>query len=240
MAFGAVSAGVGDGASSAEGCDVARRAALGRFENFGRDGHPCRLGIMGGTFDPIHNGHLAIARHAMAQLRLAGVLFVVAGDPWMKHGRAITTAEDRFAMVRAAVAGEARFEASRMEIDRLGETYTADTLRALHDFLPNSVELYFLVGADALAQLPAWHDAPRLGSLARFAAVSREGMPPLGSEALAKAAGAIGASEIELVSMPAMDVSSTDLREKARRGLSVRDQVPADVADYIEMHGLYR
>ena len=137
------------------GCGSVEQSSEGQFlAKLGADGRPCRLGVMGGTFDPIHNGHLEIARCACESLGLSGVLFVVAGDPWMKHGRALTPAEDRFAMVQAAIEGDVRFAASRREIDRVGETYTVDTLRELRRFLPAHVELCFLMGADAAAR--AW------------------------------------------------------------------------------------
>ena len=109
--------------SLSAGCGSVEQSTEGQFlAKLGADGRPCRLGVMGGTFDPIHNGHLEIARRACESLGLSGVLFVVAGDPWMKHGRALTPAEDRFAMVQAAIEGDVRFAASRREIDRVGET----------------------------------------------------------------------------------------------------------------------
>ena len=208
--------------------------------NLAADGHARRLGVMGGTFDPIHNGHLEIARRACESLGLSGVLFVVAGDPWMKHGRALTPAEDRFAMVQAAIEGDARFAASRREIDRVGETYTVDTLRELRRFLPAHVELCFLMGADAAARLGEWREASELGGLARFAVVSRRDDVSLDGRDLSRLAQIIDAREILQVAMPRMDVSSTDLREKVRHARSIRDEVPAVVADYIESHGLYQ
>lgn len=223
------------------GCgSLARSGELDFLARVGADGLPRRLGVMGGTFDPIHNGHLEIARRACESLDLSGVLFVVAGDPWMKHGRALTSAEDRFAMVQAAIEGDDRFAASRMEIDRAGETYTVDTLRALRAALPASVELCFLMGADAAVRLGEWREASELGSLARFAVVSQRGDVMLDERGLSHLAQIIGAREVLQVEMPRMDVSSTDLREKVRQGRSIRDLVPAVVADYIESHGLYQ
>ena len=168
------------------------------------------------------------------------MLFVVAGDPWMKHGRALTPAEDRFAMVQAAIEGDVRFAASRMEIDRAGETYTVDTLRELRRLLPAHVELCFLMGADAAARLGEWREASELGGLARFAVVSQRDDVALDERGLSRLAQIIGAREILQVEMPRMDVSSTNLREKVRTRRSIRDEVPAVVADYIESHGLYQ
>ena len=223
------------------GCGSVEQSSEGQFlAKLGADGRPCRLGVMGGTFDPIHNGHLEIARRACESLGLLGVLFVVAGDPWMKHGRTLTPSEDRFAMVRAAIEGDARFAASRREIDRVGETYTVDTLRELRRILPVHIELCFLMGADAAARLGEWREAGELGSLARFAVVSQRDDVTLDGRGLSRLAQIIGAREILQVAMPQMDVSSTDLREKVRQGRSIRDEVPAVVADYIESHGLYQ
>ena len=229
------------GAPLGAGGGCSARLSEGDFlAKLGADGHACRLGVMGGTFDPIHNGHLEIARRACESLDLSGVLFVVAGDPWMKHGRALTPAEDRFAMVQAAIEGDVRFAASRMEIDRAGETYTVDTLRELRRILPAHVELCFLMGADAAARLGEWREASELGGLARFAVVSQRDDVVLDERGLSRLAKIIGAREILQVEMPRMDVSSTDLREKVRQGRSIRDEVPAVVADYIESHGLYQ
>lgn len=215
-------------------------SVLTRFDELGADGRPHRLGILGGTFDPIHNAHLAIAECAMCDLGLDGVLFVVAGDPWMKRGRALASAEDRFVMVCAAIANEPSFAASRIEIDRAGETYTVDTLRELRVKFPRNVELVFLMGSDSLEHVDEWCEASSLGGLARFAVVSMRPGSELDEASLAKAAKVIGAAAIERVDMAPMELSSTDLREKTRAGQSIRDMVPAVVADYIEVHGLYR
>lgn len=217
-----------------------RGSVFTRLDDVGADGSACRLGIMGGTFDPIHKGHIAIAECAMRSLALEGVLFVVAGDPWMKHGKALSSADDRLAMVCAAIEDAPRFAASRIEIDRAGESYAVDTLRELRGFYPDNVELVFLLGLDAALHLSEWHDAGSLGGLARFAVVSRRPGFELKPGVLQNIAHAIGASEITEVGMPAMDVSSTDLREKAKAGLSIADSVPPVVADYIQTHGLYR
>ena len=243
----------GDGAranapANGKACALPRNAAApcsnpeeeAFLRSIGSDGLPCRLGILGGTFDPIHNGHIEIARCASRALGLCGVLFVVAGDPWMKHGRAVTPAENRLAMVRAALAGEPRFAASCIEIDRAGETYACDTLRELRERLPENVELVFLLGADAAEHLSEWHDAESLGGLARFAVVSKRPGSAFDAAARARAAQAIGAPSIDVIDMPPMDVSSTDLRENVRAGRSIEGAVPAVVADYVQTHRLYR
>ena len=198
-----------------------------------------RLGIMGGTFDPIHIGHLACAEQAREACRLDGVVFMPAGDPWMKHGRRLASAEDRFAMVSLAVRDNPRFDASRLEVDRAGETYTVDTLRALRRHYPTNVELYFLSGADAILRISEWHDATEVTELAHLIAVTRPGYRI--DEARERYARAFGAGlRVDQLEVTALSVSSTDLREKVRMGESIRYLVPQVVADYIEEHGLYR
>ena len=120
-----------------------------RFDDFGKDGKPCRLGIMGGTFDPIHNGHLACAEQAREDLGLDVILFIPTGNPVFKRGQRIAPASDRLAMCRAAIADNPYFDVSDIEIARGGDTYTIDTLRTLRGHFPPNVELYFLAGADS-------------------------------------------------------------------------------------------
>src|SRR5688500_3114467 len=131
-----------------------------------------RLGVMGGTFDPIHVGHLVIASEVAYALGLDEVVFVPAGRPWQKEGRAVSPGEDRYEMVRLATADDPRFTASRMEVDREGPTYTADTLRALAG---DGTELFFITGADALAQVPTWREPEALFALATFVGATRPG-----------------------------------------------------------------
>ena len=198
-----------------------------------------KLGVMGGTFDPIHMGHLACAEQVREALNLDAVVFMPAGDPWMKSGRSLADPEDRLAMVRMAVKDNPRFDASRLEIDRKGQTYTVDTLRALRNHYPENVEVHFIMGADAVQQVHKWHQADQLSSLATMVAVTRPGYSL--DEARAEYARACG-SELRVVpvSVTPLDVSSTDLREKAAAGASVRYLVPQVVADYMAARGLYR
>lgn len=211
-----------------------------RFDGMGRE-HPertYRLGIMGGTFDPIHIGHLACAEQVRDAYNLDGVVFMPAGDPWMKRGRALAPAEDRFAMVRLAVRDNPRFDVSRLEIDRAGETYTVDTLRALKAHYPENVEIYFISGADAVFRILEWRDAREVASLARLVAVTRPGyeISDARSKYMRTHASIMHISQLEVT---ALSISSTDLREKVRTGKSIRYLVPQVVADYIKEHGLY-
>ncbi|MDO4443494.1 MAG: nicotinate-nucleotide adenylyltransferase [Slackia sp.] len=210
-----------------------------RFDDAGACGKRIRLGIMGGTFDPIHVGHLACAEQVREAFGLEGVIFMPAGDPWMKRGRGVTDAEARFDMVKAAVADNPRFDASRLEIDRCGKTYTVDTLRALRAHYPENVELYFISGADALQHILEWRDADEVGRLARLVAVTRPGYEiDDARKRYMRTHG--GIRHVSMFEATALAVSSTDLREKVRSGRSIRYLVPQVVADYIEQQGLYR
>lgn len=189
---------------------------------------PERLGVLGGTFDPVHVGHLTAAVTARAVLRLDRVLFVVANQPWQKSGRAITPAEDRLAMVEAAIHGRPGIEASRMEIDRGGDTYTADTLEQLQAESSDR-RLYLIVGADVAAELDTWKRPDAVARLATLAVVPRPGTaahpgPPW---------------RVEDVDMPPLDVSSSELRDRYRRGLPLDFLVPDPVITVIRRRGLY-
>lgn len=189
---------------------------------------PERLGVLGGTFDPVHVGHLTAAVTTRAVLRLDRVLFVVANQPWQKSGRAITPAEDRLAMVEAAIHGRPGIEASRMEIDRGGDTYTADTLEQLQAEGPDR-RLYLIVGADVAAELDTWKRPDAVARLATLAVVPRPGTaahpgPPW---------------RVEDVDMPPLDVSSSELRDRYRRGLPLDFLVPDPVITVIRRRGLY-
>ena len=214
-------------------------AVCERFDDLGADGRRARLGIMGGTFDPIHMGHLACAEQACDAFGLAGVVFMPAGNPWMKRDRSVTDAETRFSMVRAAVADNPRFDASRLEIDRAGETYTVDTLRALRAHYPENVELYFISGADAVQRILEWRDAAEVARLARLIAVTRPGYAIDDARRRYMRTHA-GIRHVSMFEATALAISSTDLREKVRMGRSIRYLVPQVVSDCIERTGLYR
>jgi len=193
-----------------------------------------RVGVLGGTFDPVHRGHLALARAARDELTLDEVLFVPAGRPWRKAGRIVAPAQDRLAMLRLALAGEAAFRLETMELDRTGPAYTADTLEALRAARPDD-ELFCILGEDALADLPNWVRPERILELATLAVARREGVPKAAGERLP------GLSErVVWLKMPLVPVSATEIRERVRRGLPVDELVPAAVAAYIREHDLYR
>jgi nicotinate-nucleotide adenylyltransferase len=189
---------------------------------------------MGGTFDPIHHGHLVAASEVQAWFDLDEVLFVPAGDPWQKSDRVVTAAEDRYLMTVIATASNPRFSVSRVDIDRAGPTYTVDTLRDLRGRYPEDTELYFITGADALADIFTWRSAEDLFSLAQFVGCTRPGheMDPATLDA-------IPADRVTMVEIPALAISSTDCRSRARRGEPVWYLVPDGVVQYIAKHSLY-
>lgn len=194
---------------------------------------PQRIGIMGGTFDPIHNGHLVAASEVAYRFQLDQVVFVPTGQPWQKAGRDVTAAEHRYLMTMVATASNPRFTVSRVDIDREGPTYTIDTLRDLRELFPDA-ELYFITGADSLASIMSWRDWEAMLEMANFVGVTRPGyelskdMLPLGSQ-----------TGIELIEIPAMAISSTDCRKRAGEGEPVWYLVPDGVVQYIAKNNLY-
>lgn len=194
-----------------------------------------RLGIMGGTFDPIHYGHLVTAEEALVQFTLDEVVFVPTGRPWMKEGREVSPAEDRYLMTVIATASNPRFRVSRTEIDREGPSYTVDTLRALADEHPDA-ELYFITGADAMYEIFEWKDPDEVLDIAHFIAATRPGYDLRRFEASAS----IRHPNVSVMNIPALAISSTDIRERVREGRPIRYLVPEGVKSYIEKAGLYR
>ena len=192
---------------------------------------PARIGVMGGTFDPVHHGHLVAASEVAARFRLDEVVFVPTGRPWQKEGEEVTAAEHRYLMTVIATAANPRFTVSRVDIDRPGPTYTVDTLRDLRDLRGEDAELFFITGADALAQILDWKSADELFRLARFIGVTRPGHP-LSTDGLP-------AERLDVLEIPALAISSTDCRERARRGDPVWYLVPDGVVQYITKHRLY-
>ena len=192
-----------------------------------------RLGVMGGTFDPIHHGHLVTAEEARAQFSLDEVLFVPTGRPWMKAHDNVSPAEHRYLMTVIATASNPRFWVSRVDIDRGGPTYTIDTLRDLHHELPDA-DLYFITGADALADIFTWRDADELFALAQFVGCTRPGFV-MDPETL----GRIPHDRVTMVEVPALAISSTDVRRRTMRGEPVWYLVPDGVVQYIAKHQLY-
>src|SRR6201990_3669769 len=198
-----------------------------------------RLGVMGGTFDPIHNGHLVAASEVAGLFELDEVVFVPTGQPWQKHHRHVTAAEDRYLMTVIATASNPRFSVSRVDIDRAGPTYTKDTLRDLHALNPDS-ELYFITGADALASILSWEGWEELFALARFVGVSRPGYD-LRREHITDALGGELAEEaLTLVEIPALAISSTDCRNRAEQRRPLWYLMPDGVVQYVHKRRLYR
>jgi nicotinate-nucleotide adenylyltransferase len=199
-----------------------------------------RIGILGGTFDPIHFGHLAIAEGARQELDLERVLFVPAGVPPHRPDRPIASAADRSAMVELAIADNPVFAMSRVELDRPGPSYTVDTVEALAGLEPDLVERWFIVSSEAFADFLEWHRPERILELCRLAVLPREGHPQPELEPVREALGPALADRISLLDGPRIRLSATEIRVLAARGRSVRYLVPDAVATYIDDHSLYR
>lgn len=195
-----------------------------------------RIGVMGGTFNPIHNGHLVAADEALGAFGLDEVLFVPAGKPWQKEGLDVASVEDRFLMAVIATASHPRFRVSRVEIDRAGPTYTVDTLGVLKDSL-GQVDLFFITGADAVLEILTWKDPVEVLRRAQFIACTRPGYD---LNQLSKAMPVGMEDRVEAMVIPALAISSTDVRLRVRERRPIRYLVPEDVASYIEKAGLYR
>jgi nicotinate-nucleotide adenylyltransferase len=196
------------------------------------------IGVMGGTFDPIHNGHIAMAQETRTRLNLARVVFVPAGQPWMKSERPLTPVVHRLEMVRLAIAPYPYFRLSRIEIDRAGPTYTIDTITELRAELAAGDELYFILGWDSLAQLPQWRDIARLIKLCRLVAIPRPGYSRPDLKSLEAQIPGLSPRLI-LLDKPEIDVSATDIRKRVAQGLPISHLVPAPVEEYIKRHKLY-
>ncbi|QMU75554.1 nicotinate-nucleotide adenylyltransferase [Streptacidiphilus sp. PB12-B1b] len=190
-----------------------------------------RLGVMGGTFDPIHHGHLVAASEVVSQFHLDEVVFVPTGQPWQKDGRPVSPAEDRYLMTVVATMSNPQFSVSRIDIDRKGPTYTTDTLRELRA-LHADADLFFITGADALSQIFSWRNAEELFSLAHFIGVTRPGHTLTDP--------GLPAGGVSLVEVPALAISSTDCRQRVSRDEPVWYLVPDEVVRYIDKRKLYR
>jgi nicotinate-nucleotide adenylyltransferase len=198
-----------------------------------------RVGVLGGTFDPPHKGHIAVAGEARTTLDLSSVIFVPAGQPWLKSGMTVSPSEDRFEMVRLAIAPYPHFTASRIEIDRQGPSYTVETLERLKAEMQSRTQIYFLMGWDCVSQLPRWFRADRILSLCRLAAVPRPGYPRPDLQALESDIPGIS-RRVDFLDMPLVDVSATDIRARVAAGRSIADLVPEAVERYIRDAGLYK
>lgn len=190
-----------------------------------------RIGIMGGTFDPIHNGHLVAGSEVAYRFGLDIVLYVPTGEPWQKADRKVSDKEDRYLMTVIATASNPRFTVSRVDIDREGATYTIDTLRDLRQQFPDA-ELYFITGADSLQNIRSWKNYEEMFELAQFVGVNRPGYEVNRSD--------LPERTVQLIEIPAMAISSTDCRARARAGQPVWYLVPDGVVQYIEKRKLYR
>jgi nicotinate-nucleotide adenylyltransferase len=190
-----------------------------------------RLGVMGGTFDPIHHGHLVAASEVGHAFDLDEVVFVPTGQPWQKDGRKVAPAEDRYLMTVIATASNPRFSVSRVDIDRPGPTFTIDTLRELRSLRGEDAEFFFITGADALSQMMSWQDAADLFKLAHFVGVTRPG------HRLSSAG--LPSDQVSLIEIPALSISSTECRQRVAAGEPVWYLVPDGVVQYIAKRGLY-
>ena len=189
-----------------------------------------RLGVMGGTFDPIHHGHLVAGSEVAHHFALDEVIFVPTGEPYQKEDRVVSSAEDRYLMTVIATASNPRFSVSRADIDRPGPTYTIDTLRDLTDTNPDA-DLYFITGADALANILTWHDVDSLFSLAHFIGCTRPGHRLTGA--------GVPDGKVSLVEIPALAISSSECRHRVAAGEPVWYLVPDGVVQYIAKRDLY-
>ena len=192
-----------------------------------------RIGVMGGTFDPVHHGHLSAASEVQARYGLDEVVFVPTGQPWQKAHRDVSPAEDRYLMTVVATASNPRFSVSRTDVQRPGPTYTIDTLRDLRAAYGDDAELFFITGADALAAILGWRSSAELFELAHFVGVSRPGYDPVDI-------GAFPPGAVTLLDIPALSISSSACRERVAAGLPVWYLVPDGVVQYIDKRGLYR
>ncbi|UCH42521.1 MAG: nicotinate-nucleotide adenylyltransferase [Dehalococcoidales bacterium] len=196
------------------------------------------VGVLGGTFDPIHNGHISVAEECQIQLSLTGVIFVPAGRPWLKGDKPVLAAEHRVQMVELVIATHPGFILSTIEVERDGPSYTMETIAELQKQQNQEDELFFIIGWDTLAQLPQWKQPSRLIEMCHLVAVPRPGytLPELDSlEAVIPGL----TRRLIILQRPEVDISATDIRDRVARGLSIDHLVPEPVADYIRQHRLY-
>ena len=198
-----------------------------------------KIGILGGTFDPIHNGHLAIAEEARAYLNLTEVLFLPAGQPWMKSDRSISPAQNRVAMITLALQTRPYFKLSTIEIEHQGPSYSVDSVAQLKAQAVEATDWYFILGWDNLSKIPHWKEPAKMVEMCFLAAVPRPGYDrPNVKKLEAKIPGI--SKKIILMDKPRVDISATDIRNKVAQGLSINGLVPEAVAQYIKEKGLYR
>jgi nicotinate-nucleotide adenylyltransferase len=198
-----------------------------------------KIGVLGGTFDPVHTGHMVIAEAAMQEVGLSRVIFITAGDPWLKGRRCIATSEHRLAMTELAITENLSFSAASIDIDRPGPSYTVDTLNELKSELGVDAELYFILGMDAVASFPKWKEPERIISICRLVAAKRPGCLYIDMKKLERDLPGIS-KHITILNNPLSDISSSAIRERVASGLPITGLVPAAVERYITEQGLYK
>ena len=196
------------------------------------------IGVLGGTFDPIHNGHLLLAEEVRARLNLAETLFVPAGQPWLKVDNPISSAEHRVEMVRLAIADKPYFKLEAVEVGRPGPSYTVDTIAGLKAQLGIGDELFFILGADNLAELPLWREPSRLITMCHLVVVPRPDYPLPDLKALEAIIPGLS-QRVMLMDKPEIDISASEIRDRVARGLFIHHLVPEPVAEYIRQYKLY-
>jgi nicotinate-nucleotide adenylyltransferase len=197
-----------------------------------------KIGLLGGTFDPVHIGHIKMAEEAMKTLELAEVIFVPAGQPVGKSGGSVTPAAWRVEMLRLALVGKPNFKISHMEIERPGPSYTVDTLEAIKKHYDDKAEIYFILGYDSLAQLPGWREPGSIVAMCHLVAAPRPGYHRPDVKALEKSLPGIS-RKLVFLDEPNLDISATIIREKVVNREAIDQLVPGLVADYIKKHRLY-
>ena len=196
------------------------------------------IGVLGGTFDPVHLGHLVVAEEMRDRLGLAEILFIPAGQPWLKVNNPILAAEQRVQMLRLALSGKPYFKLSTMEIERAGPSYTVDTITQLKGQLGAEDKLFFILGWDNLAQLPQWHEPSRLVKMCQLVAVPRVGYPAPDLDSLEAIIPGLSQATI-LLDEPHIDITASDIRDRVAQGLPIHNLVPEPVERYIKENGLY-
>jgi len=197
-----------------------------------------KRGVLGGTFDPVHNGHLAIAGEVAARLALDEILFIPAGQPQLRTGGPVSAGEHRVQMVRLAINGKPRYRLTTMEVERAGPSYTVDTIAQLRSQLKGGDRLFFILGWDILAELPRWREPGRLVSMCRLVVVPRPGYPLPALHSLEVLVPGLTKNVI-LLNEPRVDISASEIRQRVAQELPIRHLVPGAVADYIREQGLY-
>jgi nicotinate-nucleotide adenylyltransferase len=198
---------------------------------------PLRVGLLGGSFDPVHIGHLILAEEARGQLDLSQVYFVPAADPPHKRNRRLAPVQHRINMLELALRGNKQFAISRVDVDRPGPHYTVDLVQLVRRQLPPGAELFFLMGFDSLRDLPTWREPSRLIATAQLVALTRPDIPIDWEHLESNLPGV--RERVIILDMPELEIASNDLRERVRRGRSIRYQVPDCVREYIKDHHLY-